>query len=122
MSLESLSAATTWVDSYAKPMAERVYGNAALPESEQNAAILARYIVKQRLTQLNKRELKRSPHRSALPQLSRAEKMNEAVERLVEAGWLQEHFGRCGDRPGRQEQTYLVNPAVHRDDRGERDK
>lgn len=103
------------MDDYAKPMAERVYGDAALPPVERNAALLARYIFKQGLRQINKRELKRSPHKSALPQLRVASVMDAAVEYLVEAGWLMDAGTRQGGAPGRPTATYLVNPAIHGD-------
>lgn len=112
VSAESLIAAADWVDSYAKPMAERVYGDAALPLVERNAAILAKYIRKNRLRSVNKRELKRSPHKSALPGLREASAMDAAVELLVDAGWLLSAPSRDGG-PGQQRLDYLVNPAVH---------
>lgn len=116
ITVASLSSATQWVDGYAKPMAERVYGDAVLPAVERNAAVLARYIRKNRLTSINKRDLKRSPHKSALTQLQKAEAMNDAIERLIDAGWLVEHFTREGDTSGRMRGDYVVNPAVYRDD------
>src|SRR5690606_26938153 len=69
VSADSLVAAASWVDDYAKPMAERVYGDAALPAVERHAAILAKYIRKLGLREINKRTLKQSPHKSALPGL-----------------------------------------------------
>ncbi len=122
VALETLTAATDWVDTYARPMAEQVYGDAALPEVERNAAVLARYIVKMRFEELNKRELKRSPHKSALPKMQKAEVLDPAIERLVEAGWLAEDYIRHSDTSGQKRQTYSVNPAVHRDAWDKRDK
>ena len=113
ISADSLIAAGQWVDDYAKPMAERVYGDAALPAVDRNAAVLARYIRKTGLRSINKRELKQSPHKSRLPGLRDAAVMNEAVVFLVDAGWLVPNPSRDGDTPGKQRSDYLVNPAVH---------
>jgi hypothetical protein len=94
-------------------MAERVYGDAALPEVERNAATLARYIRKAELRRINKRDLKRSPHKSKLPSLRDQQVMDAAVQFLVDAAWLQEAPSREGDMPGQPRKDYLVNPAVH---------
>jgi len=112
VSATSLIAAAEWVDDYAKPMAERVYGDAALPQVERNAAVLARYIVKQGFRTINLRDLKRSPHKSRLPGLRNGEALNETAAYLVDAGWLLPAPSRDGDNPGRQKRDYLVNPAV----------
>ncbi|MFC4293554.1 DUF3987 domain-containing protein [Novosphingobium tardum] len=108
----SLSAAALWVDDYAKAMAERVYGDAALPVSERNAALLARYIRKNNLTEINKRELKRHPHKMHLKALRDASAMDAAILHLEEAGWLICDGARDGDNPGRPRSDYRVNPAV----------
>ncbi len=114
ISLATIEAAAEWIDSYAKPMAERVYGDAALPEAERNAAVLARYIVKKGLCAFNKRDLKRSPHKSALPSLRDAKAMDAALEILVDGGLVQYAGRRDGGGPGRASGDYAVNPALHR--------
>ncbi|MBE5074250.1 DUF3987 domain-containing protein [Erythrobacteraceae bacterium E2-1 Yellow Sea] len=113
VSFESLVAAARFVDDYAKPMAQRVYGDAALPDAERNAAMLARYIRKQAFQTINKRALKQSPHKSHLPGLRNAQMMDAAIEHLVDAAWLLPNPSREGGTPGRQSLDYLVNPAVH---------
>lgn len=110
VSPESLAGAAEFVDDYAKPMAQRVYGDAALPLSERNAAVLARYIRKHRLRAINKRDLKRSPHKAHLPGLRQAQALDAAIEHLVDAAWLLR--ADTGDDPGRPREDYLVNPAV----------
>jgi hypothetical protein len=114
ISLETIEAASDWVDSYAKPMAERVYGDAALPIAERDAAVLARYIVKKGLRAFNKRELKRSPHKSALPSLRNAKAMDAALEVLEDGGLVRTSGKRDGEGPGRASGDYAVNPALHR--------
>ena len=114
ISLATIEAAAEWIDSYAKPMAERVYGDAALPMAERNAAVLARYIKKEGLQTFNKRDLKRSPHKSALPTMRDAKAMDAALEVLIDAGLIQHKGKREGDGPGRPSGDYAVNPALHR--------
>lgn len=113
ISLATMTAAAEWVEDYAKPMASRVYGDASLPLAERNAATLARYIVKAGLRSINKRELKRSPHKSALPGLRDAKHMDAAVDVLIDADWLQPAGTREGETVGKMSATYSVNPAVH---------
>lgn len=114
VSCATIEAAAEWIDSYAKPMAERVYGDAALPAAERNAAILARYIVRMGLRTFNKRELKRSPHKSALPTLRDAKAMDAALEVLADGGLIQHAGKRDGETIGRATGDYAVNPALHR--------
>lgn len=112
ISAASIEAAAVWIDDYAKPMASRVYGDAALPKSERDAAILARYIRKNGLRSINARDLKRSPHKSALPTLRNAQAMTEAIELLCDAGWLVSAAERSGELQGRKSADYTVNPAA----------
>ncbi len=112
VSIDSLVAAASWVDDYAKSMAERVYGDAALPPVERSSAVLARYIRKAELRQVNKRELRRSPHKSRLPGLRDNAVLEAVLAHLVDAGWLREAPSRDGPSTGRQREDYLVNPAV----------
>lgn len=108
----SIEAAAAWVDDYAKPMAERVYGDAALPKVERDAAVLARYIRKHRFTRINKRDLKRHPHKGALADLRDATAMDAALGYLMDAGWLRDVAERDGDSVGRKRSDFAVNPAA----------
>ena len=114
VSAATLAAAADFMDAYAKPMAERVYGDAALPVAERNAATLARYVVKQELAAFNKRDLKRSPHKTALPALRDAKAMDTAIAVLSDGGWIMHTPTREGDTMGRGSGDYTVNPAVFR--------
>lgn len=106
---DTLEAAADFVAGYAIPMAERVYGDAALPVVERNAATLARHIVKRRLRSVNSRELMRVDR---LPGLRTSEDLAPAIERLVEADWLRPDPKRRGGSVGRQTADYIVNPAL----------
>ena len=114
ISLETIEAAADWIDSYAKPMAERVYGDAALPVAERDAAMLARYLAKMGLRTFNKRELKRSPHKTALRSLRDAKAMDAALEVLADGALILPTGKRDGEGPGRASGDYAVNPALHR--------
>lgn len=112
ISIDTIAAAAEFVDKYAKPMALRVYGDASLPVVERNAAILARYIIKNQFQRINARDLKRAPHKSQLPTMRMAQPLDEALAYLVDAGWLRESPSRNSDLPGRQRADFIVNPAI----------
>lgn len=89
----------------------RLFGDAALPPVERNAATLARYIVKEGLQRINAREIQRRK----LPRLSTKEIVAEAIEHLIEADWLRSARQKPSDAGGRPRGDFLVNPAVHGD-------
>lgn len=109
VSVASLGAAVDLADAYLKPMALRVYGDAALPPAERHAATVARYIVRNRLARVNAGDVRR---RWRLPGLKTADAVREALELLVEAEWLRPDPSRQGDAGGRQRSDYLVNPRA----------
>ena len=105
----SLASAVELAENYIKPMALRVYGDAALPPVERNAATLARHIVKNKVVRLNARDIRREWR---LPGLKTADAVKEALDLLVEAEWLRPAPTRDGDSHGRQRADFLVNPKV----------
>lgn len=107
---ETLLAVLGFIDDYAKPSALRVFGDAALPLSERNAAALARYILKTKAQRINLRDVRRG---SGIATLKIAADVEAATEALVEAGWLRGVGERAGDTPGKMRKDYLVNPMVH---------
>jgi putative DNA primase/helicase len=116
ISARTIGSVAEFVDDYAKPSAMRVFGDAALPPVERNAATLARYIQRHRLTALNARDLKRTVR---LPGMREAEPLNDALAFLVEAHWLRPDGARAGDTPGRKSTDYTVNPLVHGGEHGQ---
>ena len=112
VSARSIAAAIEWIEDYAKPMAERVYGDAAVPVGDRNASLLARYIVKERLTQINMRQLRLHPHKRHLRPLQEKGLLEEAIAVLEGSGWLMADPSREGSQPGQQRKDYRVNPAV----------
>jgi len=107
---ETVEAVADFLESYALPMAARVYGDAALPVVERNAATIARYLLKHKPKTLNARELRRS---AGLPGLRDADAVREAIDALVEASWLRPAPARKGGSPGRHTADYQVNPSIY---------
>lgn len=96
------------VADYAMPMAARVFGDAAMPTSERDAATLARWIVANKAVEVHVRHMQRVVR---LPGLGTADAIHAAALVLIEAGWLREpEKGRALGQRGRA--AYPVNPAV----------
>jgi putative DNA primase/helicase len=105
----AVALAVSLAKGYLVPMAERVYGDAAMPESQRLTGTLARWIVRTKARSINTRELSRNVR---LPGLGKAEPIREACAALVEAGWLKPKPTRSGGTAGRTRNDYLVNPKV----------
>lgn len=105
----TVEAVGDFLESYAIPMAARVYGDAALPVVERNAATLARYIRRHGLKRVNARDVRREYR---LPGLRDADAVHHALDALMEAEWLRPDATRKGDTPGRARADYTVNPAA----------
>jgi hypothetical protein len=105
---EAFAAAAMLVADYFLPMAERVFGDAAAPARDRDAATLARWIAKERVAEVHVRHLQRDVR---LPGLATAEAIHEAAAVLVDAGWLLSPAG--GGGPGKRPRAaYPVNPAL----------
>jgi hypothetical protein len=103
----ALAAACDLVADYFLPMAERVYGDAAARPPSRNAATLAKWIQREKPTEVHVRTLQRDIR---LPRLDTAEAIHEAAKILVDADWL-----RLPPKGGYQERAraaYAVNPAL----------
>lgn len=111
VSLATMDAVLEFVDNYAKPMARRVFGDAALPPSERNAAMLARYILQAGKLRINAREVRRT---SGIPSLKQPHEVDAAISVLIEAGWLKADPSRVGGTAGQTKKDYQVNPGVQR--------
>ena len=104
----SLIRARDFADQYLKPMAMRVFGDASLPANERNAATLARWIIREKRRTINLRDVRRA----RLPGLDAVDKLQEAVNQLVDADWLTDIGDRQGANPGRRAKDYAVNPLA----------
>ena len=94
---------------YFLPMARRAYGDAALPADERAARTLAKWIIKERTTTINKSTLRR---KTKLAGLRSKPEIDDAVEILEEAEWMRPAPARKGDTAGRSRSDYTVNPKV----------
>ena len=108
ISLVAFEAAAALVDEYLLPMAERVFGDASAADIERSAATLARWIIKEKPTEIHVRDLQRNVR---LPGLRTAELIKGAANALVEADWLHPppFLGRFGPRVPI---IYAVNPKL----------
>ncbi len=106
---KAVAAAAHLVEDYFKPMAERVYGDASLPENERMATALSRWIVQHPATSFNAREARRS---GKLPGIKTSAQMNMALEELIEAGWLRAAPTRKGGAAGQQKSDFEINPHL----------
>ena len=106
---EATGYAAHLIDEYFKPMAVRVYGDAALPEDEAHAIAIARRIRKERHRTINVRQIRRT---WCLPGLKAPEKVMAAIRVLEEGGWTRPAPSRQGQTPGRQSSDYEVNPRI----------
>ncbi|HQT65748.1 MAG TPA: DUF3987 domain-containing protein [Acidocella sp.] len=106
----SFEAACDLVADYFMPMAERVYGDASASNSERNAATLARWILREKPTEMHVRHLQRKVR---LPGLKNAEAIHAAASLLVEADWLRAPSSQTGFQ-NRPKASYPVNPALMR--------
>jgi len=111
VSLASIRSAIDFVESWAKPMARRVFAEVSVPLADRNAAVLARYLLNERPTAVNARQL-RLTKKSALPGIRDAKAMDEACAALCDANWLRPVFTRAGDIKGRRAKSYDVNPGL----------
>jgi hypothetical protein len=110
ISRRALVGAIGLVQHYYLPMAERCYGDAALPDAERHAAAIGRWIQRTRPDQINARELRRE-HRADVPGLPNdGEAIKAALGVLVDAQWLAklEQSGFARNRRG----DFQVNPMV----------
>lgn len=108
--VETLASVIEYVESYGKPMALRVFGDAALPPVERNAATLGRYIRREKLRSINASHLRRNIR---LPGLRDADAVSDAIKLLIDADWLRDSGSRQGDTHGRRSSDFDINPAVH---------
>ena len=107
---DTITAAITFIEDYAKPSALRVFGDAALPEADRNAAQLARHILKHALVRINARDVRRE---YGIAALKSPEKVDEAIGSLVDANWLRAAPSRSGANAGQQRKDFIVNPHAH---------
>ena len=108
ISTKAVVSACGLVAEYFLPMAERVFGDAAIPGSERGAMALGRHLRRHRLHHFNARSVRLAIGGS----LRKAEDMSAACNELVEAGLIRPQDRRPA--VGRTPKTFDVHPAVYR--------
>jgi hypothetical protein len=108
--MKALGSALDLIESYVKPMLLRVAGEAALPERDRDAAILARAILQKRPEVINAREVRREWRQPGLREPTR---VDAAIAALVEARWLVA-VPVPGNDPRRRRKDFRVDPRVFR--------
>jgi hypothetical protein len=109
---EAAVRSATWLlDQYALPMARRCFGDAAVPQAERDAVMLARWLATR--TPLSERVNARDLRKAGALSTKEAARYDKALEELTEAAWLRPAPGRAGLQPGRQRKDYEINPALH---------
>ena len=107
ISSQAFAAAADVVAKYFMPNAERVYGDACVDVRDRNAATLARWIFREKATEVHVRRLQRE---TRLPGLTSAEVIHAAAAVLIDAGWLEQPERES--RAGRPRVAYQVNPRI----------
>jgi hypothetical protein len=104
----AMLAAIGLVDGYFLPMAQRVFGEAAIAEDERRAQELARWILRHRPKQFNARQVRRTIGGD----LRDSKSMKQACEILTQAGWIRPIAKETGGAGGRSPLDYEVNPIL----------
>lgn len=106
---ETVGLVCDFVDEYCKPHALRVYGDAAVPKSERDAAVVAKHIQALGLGKINARNMRRG---AGYPGPKKPDDLDAALAVLIDADWIMPSPDREGDSPGRKAANYIVNPGV----------
>ncbi len=107
ISAKAINAALVLWEDYAIPMAERVYGDAALSPAERTAADLLKEIRRRRALSFNLRTARRE---WGVPGMSKPEAAEAAAVVLVDGDCIARALKSPG--PGAPSSDYLVNPKL----------
>lgn len=104
----SVNSAAGLIDGYFLPMAQRAFGDAAIPKVDRRAMTLARHLKAEGLHRFNARDLRRTIG----GELREPANMESACEALIEAGFIRQAFSRAGGTAGKLAKNYIVNPSI----------
>jgi hypothetical protein len=108
ISASALQGAIRLIDSYFIPMAQRVFGEAAIPLEDQLGMELARWIIRADPKIFNARETRRKIRGS----LSDSKAMQQACDALSHAGWIRPMRRNPEPGAGRTPLNFEVNPKL----------
>jgi hypothetical protein len=111
ISTKAMRAAISLMYDFFLPMAQRVFGDAAITPKERNTRALARWIARERPDRINLRLLSRGQTgNTPLPDLRDVKDIREAAEWLQDCGWflppMQEKIG------GRPRSDFVIAPGL----------
>ena len=107
----AMAAAIELFEVWAAPMAQRIFGAAAVTEAERNAGLLARWLLKAEIPTFNARAVRLGKGGPG-GVLRKARAMADVCNRLVEAGLIRPAGTREGDTVGRLSSDFDVNPLL----------
>lgn len=110
ISRKAVLAAITLAVDYFIPMARRVFGDAGLPQEQRLATCLAKYVVSNRLSRINARQIYRS---RVVHGINTAETCKLATAYLEDCDFLKPAPCRSGNSAGAQRGDFIVNPMVY---------
>ncbi len=105
---DAMRRAIEFYTSYLEPMARRVFGDAALPESHRDAGAVAKWIVQTRATSFKMRDV----YRNRVGGITDAARAQRALETLCDAGWIAEAAVPFRPTGGRRTEIFNVNPGL----------
>lgn len=106
VSEKTLLSVLSLLSNYFAPMAVRSFDSAALPAEAADAMVIAKYIRSKKCRTISSRDIQR-----ILLRERKAHAITEALEELVEAGWLRRPFADISTG-GRPKKEYEVNPEL----------
>ena len=83
--MQSVLNAIRVIDEWMRSTLDRVFAEAALPQVQRDAMIVGRWLLKNKAQFVNARELRRAPRFTGPKD---AQKLDAAIEVLVDARWL----------------------------------
>ena len=108
---DAVTRAMAFMLDYSFQMARRACGEAALPEPERDARLLARWLLRQSPVPevVNAKALR---HMAGGPGIKDAKRLRAALDDLADMGWVRPAPERAGGTKGRARSDWEVNPKV----------
>jgi hypothetical protein len=107
----AIAQARYFLTDYAIPMAQRTFGESALPEEERDARTIVRWLLAQDPVPevINETDMVRKP---SGPGIKKRQRLVAALELLAEEGWVRPPIRKSGGKGGRPRKDWGVHPAV----------
>jgi Protein of unknown function (DUF3987) len=113
VSKQSLILALHFIDDYAKPMAQHVYGSMHLNKEESSAIRIFRSLKASKVETINVSEMgRRVVNGVSFPRIKNTSDRDKAMQVLIEHGVVRYAPSRAGGSKGKQTNSYVVNPRI----------